>query len=114
MPGTTKWRGPAWIGDYLDPNTFLDMYTSNSGNNDTGWSNPRYDALIAQAGETTDREGAFRPVRGSRVRPDDGTAHHAHLHLHEQGTGLPGRARLVSDILDIHPYKYISLVQSAD
>jgi oligopeptide transport system substrate-binding protein len=35
-----------WIGDYADPNTFLDMWMSNSGNNQTGWKNPRYDQLI--------------------------------------------------------------------
>jgi len=38
-----------WIGDYLDPNTFLDLWITGSGNNETGWSNPRYDALLAQA-----------------------------------------------------------------
>lgn len=35
-----------WIGDYVDPNTFLDMWVSNGGNNQTGWSNPRYDEII--------------------------------------------------------------------
>ena len=48
-----------WIGDYLDPNTFLDMFTSYSGNNDTGWSSKRYDALITQAGKTVDRDGRY-------------------------------------------------------
>nr|PZN68629.1 MAG: peptide ABC transporter substrate-binding protein [Pseudomonadota bacterium] len=35
-----------WIGDYVDPNSFLDMWTRDSGNNKTGWSNPAYDELI--------------------------------------------------------------------
>ena len=39
----------SWIGDYKDPNTFLDIFISNSGNNRTGWASPSYDALIAQA-----------------------------------------------------------------
>ena len=39
-----------WIGDYLDPNTFLDMWITNGGNNQTGWSNALYDSLIAYAG----------------------------------------------------------------
>ena len=38
-----------WIGDYLDPNTFLDLWVSGAGNNGTGWSDPDYDALIAAA-----------------------------------------------------------------
>jgi oligopeptide transport system substrate-binding protein len=35
-----------WIGDYVDPNTFLGMWTTGSGNNKTGWSNKEYDDLI--------------------------------------------------------------------
>ncbi|HUU32145.1 MAG TPA: ABC transporter substrate-binding protein, partial [Phycisphaerae bacterium] len=38
-----------WFGDYVDPNTFLDMFVTGGGNNQTGWSNARYDALIRQA-----------------------------------------------------------------
>ena len=35
-----------WIGDYVDPNNFLDMFLCNGGNNRTGWCNPDYDKLI--------------------------------------------------------------------
>ena len=38
-----------WIADYVDPNSFLDMWLTNGGNNETGWSNPQYDRLIAEA-----------------------------------------------------------------
>jgi oligopeptide transport system substrate-binding protein len=41
-----------WIGDYVDANTFLDMWVTGGGNNDTGWSNKQYDALIAKAKAT--------------------------------------------------------------
>jgi oligopeptide transport system substrate-binding protein len=44
----------SWIGDYNDANTFLDLFTSTSGNNRTGWSNDRYDALIRAANQETD------------------------------------------------------------
>ncbi|HYV50319.1 MAG TPA: peptide ABC transporter substrate-binding protein [Dongiaceae bacterium] len=43
-----------WIGDYLDPNTFLDMWTSGNGNNRTGFADPAYDALIERASRTLD------------------------------------------------------------
>lgn len=39
----------SWVGDYKDPNTFLDMFVTGGGNNRTGWSNKRYDELIAAA-----------------------------------------------------------------
>ena len=41
-----------WIGDYGDPHTFLDMWTTGGGNNQTGWSNATYDRLIRSALET--------------------------------------------------------------
>jgi len=39
-----------WIGDYVDPNTFLEMWKTGGGNNQSGWSHKRYDELIDQAG----------------------------------------------------------------
>ncbi|PKL23424.1 MAG: peptide ABC transporter substrate-binding protein [Spirochaetae bacterium HGW-Spirochaetae-3] len=38
-----------WVGDYLDPNTFLDMFIIGSGNNDGLYANTEYDALIKKA-----------------------------------------------------------------
>ena len=38
-----------WVGDYLDPNTFLDLWVTNGGNNQTGFSSSRYDRLIRAA-----------------------------------------------------------------
>ncbi|MDF2877102.1 MAG: peptide-binding protein [Clostridia bacterium] len=43
-----------WIGDYVDPNTFLDMFTSWSSQNDTGWTSPEYDELIKKAASEFD------------------------------------------------------------
>ena len=37
-----------WIGDYVDPNNFLDLYITGGGNNNTGYADPRYDELILQ------------------------------------------------------------------
>ena len=44
-----------WIGDYLDPNTFLDMYVTGGGHNNTGWSNKKYDEYIRLAAEEQTR-----------------------------------------------------------
>lgn len=38
-----------WGPDYNDPMTYLDMWTSNSGQNNTGWGNKTYDTLIESA-----------------------------------------------------------------
>jgi len=36
-----------WVGDYLDPFTFLSLWQTGDGNNQTGWSHSRYDQLMA-------------------------------------------------------------------
>ncbi len=38
----------AWIGDYLDPVTFLQLTQTGFGQNNSGYSNPAFDALLAQ------------------------------------------------------------------
>lgn len=43
----------AWVGDYADPNTFLDMWVTNGPNNQTGYSNPLYDDLVHLASDVT-------------------------------------------------------------
>jgi len=40
-----------WVGDYEDPNTFLDLWVTNGGNNSTGWSDPLYDRLLGAAAQ---------------------------------------------------------------
>jgi oligopeptide transport system substrate-binding protein len=38
----------SWIGDYVDPNNFLDMWLCDGGNNRTGWCNSDYDRMILE------------------------------------------------------------------
>ena len=45
--------GGDW-GTYVDPTFFLDRYVSGSGSNCTGWEDPRYDAMLAEANSTLD------------------------------------------------------------
>jgi oligopeptide transport system substrate-binding protein len=44
----------SWVGDFPDPFTFLGCFTTESGNNRTGWSNARYDALLDAANREVD------------------------------------------------------------
>ena len=45
-----------WIGDYTDPMTFIDMWVTGGGNNDSGWSNKQYDELVKTAKSTDDQK----------------------------------------------------------
>jgi oligopeptide transport system substrate-binding protein len=99
----------AWIGDYLDPNTFLDMWLTDGGNNKTGWSNPDYDALIAKAGtakEQQERYGYFQEAEKilmaeMPIIPIYTYTYRYLLHLSVKG--------VYDNILEYHPYKYVYL-----
>jgi oligopeptide transport system substrate-binding protein len=43
-----------WIGDFVDAMNFLDLWTCESGNNNTNWCNEEYDALVEDARATPD------------------------------------------------------------
>jgi oligopeptide transport system substrate-binding protein len=44
----------SWVGDYNDPQTFIDMFVSGGGNNETNWSDPQYDQMLATSENTAD------------------------------------------------------------
>jgi oligopeptide transport system substrate-binding protein len=45
----------AWSADYPDPNTFLDLFLTSSPQNNTGWSNAKYDELLSAAASESDK-----------------------------------------------------------
>ena len=55
MVGDFQVSRAGWIGDYEDPNTFLELMRPNRGNNKTGWENEAYDALVAKANSTNNQ-----------------------------------------------------------
>jgi ABC-type oligopeptide transport system substrate-binding subunit len=52
-----EYRGIAragWIGDYIDPFAFLELFTTRTGNNDTGWFDPAYAQMVREANREPD------------------------------------------------------------
>lgn len=56
-----------WIGDFMDPSTFLDTFYSASGTSDTGWVNPSFDALIEKARSANDNFLRMRYLHDSEM-----------------------------------------------
>jgi len=52
-----------WIGDYLDPLTFLEMWTPGNGNNNTGWENPGFVKLLQESFQEADGARRFGLLR---------------------------------------------------
>lgn len=99
----------AWIGDYPDPNTFLDMFVTDGGNNQTGWSNTEYDRLIQLAATQADQQARYQSFRQAEsILIDESPiipiyTYTRSLLIHPQLKGWH------SNILDQHPYKYVYL-----
>jgi oligopeptide transport system substrate-binding protein len=49
-----------WIGDYVDAINFLELWTCDSGNNNTNYCNKDFDAKIAEARKTADNDARYK------------------------------------------------------
>lgn len=56
-----------WIGDYMDPNTFLELLHSKNGNNNSGYNNPAYDEKIEAAKKEVDKAKRVQLLRDAEA-----------------------------------------------
>jgi oligopeptide transport system substrate-binding protein len=99
-----------WIGDYVDPNNFLDLFLCGGGNNNTGFCDPVYDEMIQrQAPRAKTREERFAIFSEAETRLMEQmpiipiyTYTSNHL-IHPSVRGMP------SNLMDSVNFKYISL-----
>lgn len=98
-----------WIGDYLDPTTFLDLWTRGNGNNNTGWDSPAFEALLRKAARQSDPKARLDTLAEAEgllmeAMPILPIAWYSRLYLHRPE--VRGWHPLV---LDNHPWKHITL-----
>ncbi|RMG06319.1 MAG: peptide ABC transporter substrate-binding protein [Acidobacteria bacterium] len=48
-----------WVGDYMDPNTFLKLFYGSDNDSGTGWYDPKFDKLLDQANSEVNPEKRF-------------------------------------------------------
>ncbi len=51
-----------WVGDYMDPFTFLGLFYTQVNEGATGWYDPKYDAILNDANNTVDEEKRFEKL----------------------------------------------------
>ena len=97
-----------WIGDYGDPMTFLDMWLTDGGNNNTGWSNPRYDELIARAQVEPDRDQRLRLLAEAEriVVEDEFPILPLYMYVN-QGMKVDALQGWYENVRDLHPFQYM-------
>ena len=58
----------AWVGDYNDPNTFLEMLITGNELNQSNWSDAEYDRLLGLAAQETDGAKRFDYFQKAEAR----------------------------------------------
>ena len=104
----------SWIGDYVDPNSFLDMWTTDNGNNRAGWSNKEYDSLIEEAARTGDlkkRLEVFQKAEAILLDELPMIPIYFYTRVCLQRPEIKG---WYPTILDNHPYKYVYLEETTN
>ena len=51
-----------WVADYMDPFTFLNLFYTDGADNATGWSDPKYSALLDEANSTLDPQKRYETL----------------------------------------------------
>jgi oligopeptide transport system substrate-binding protein len=98
-----------WTGDYPDPNTFLDMWTSWSEQNQTGWSNPEYDRLIREASNELNPETRYEYFqKAEEILADEMPVMPIYFYTRVYAL-RPEVKGWYSNHLDHHPWKHIYL-----
>ncbi|MGD8451323.1 MAG: peptide ABC transporter substrate-binding protein [Phycisphaerae bacterium] len=101
-----------WYGDYLDPSTFLNMFATGDGQNRTGWSDLRYDELIAAAAREPDNERRYEQLaEAERILCTEGVPIITVFHRRGNFLLRPGFAGLndhVRDLLPIHRVRRVA------
>lgn len=103
-----------WIGDYVDPNSFLNLWVTGGGNNRTGWSDPEYDRLIAEAARTGDNARRYELFRqAERILLEQAPVIPIYFYR-SKSLVHPAVRGWNPNILDHHPCKHVYLEASAD
>ncbi|NBX67888.1 MAG: peptide ABC transporter substrate-binding protein [Proteobacteria bacterium] len=100
-----------WIADYNDPNTFLDMFVTNGGNNHSGYSNSSYDELIESAKKERNPKKRFAIFQKAEdILLEDLPV--LPIYVYSRNYLLSNEVQgWHPNIEDIHPLKYISIVK---
>jgi oligopeptide transport system substrate-binding protein len=99
----------SWIGDYIDPSTFLEMYITGGGNNDAAWSNPKYDDLIRCASREMNQTARYELFQqAEKILLDEAPIIPIYTYRNKR---LIRRSvhGWIANQLDRHAYKYVYL-----
>ena len=97
-----------WIGDYLDPNTYLEIFLTGSPMNYHGYSNKQFDTLVLQGNKETDPVKRMQTLaQAEKILLEDAAlipiATYTTTYLVK-----PNLQGFYGNLIDTHPVKYMS------
>lgn len=98
-----------WIGDYNDPMTFLDMFVKDGGNNQTGWTNPKYDEIVGKVRKENDpakRIAMFEQLEEMLMEELPVIPIYTYTRVYLKDPQVAG---WYPNIMDYHPLKFVSI-----
>ncbi len=99
-----------WVGDYVDPSTFLELFTTTSGNNNTGWSDSAYDELVTRAPAAATDAERFSLYDEAETRLLDAAPIAPIYHGTQAFLIAPSVQGWKNALLGFHRYQFVHLV----
>src|SRR5688572_27024047 len=96
-----------WVGDYMDPVTFLDIFSTPDGNNGTGWFAPAYAKMLWDANREQDAAKRYALLASAERFLLDAQPI---IPLFTSGTNWlkkPFVKGMYANPVTIHPWKYV-------
>ncbi len=96
-----------WIGDYMDPFTFLNLYATDGGENGSGWSDPTYSRMLLDANRERDPARRNQLLAQAEVVLQQGQPM---LPLYNSATNFvkkPYVKGLYPNPVTMHPWKFV-------
>lgn len=108
--GNYQIQRAGWIGDYMDPHVFFDLWETGGGNNNTNWGNAEYDRLLRSALTAKTTEARYEVYQQmEKILLDEMPIMPIFFYTHPRLIS-PKVKGYFSTPLDNYPWKYADLV----
>ncbi len=99
----------SWIGDFAEPETFLEMFSSDSGLNHSSWKNKKFDALLKRSENASSRNNRLSTLQQAEELMLDSAPVMPIYFFSKVYQISPNVKNWHANLLDYHDYKGVYL-----
>ena len=104
----------SWIGDFAEPETFLEMFSSDSGLNHSAWVNSKFDKLLKSAESAKTKQQRLQALaQAEEIMLENAPVMPIYFYSKVYQI-LPDVKGWNANLLDYHDYKGVHLQSSND